>query len=132
MRIRPASAAAALALSALAFTGAAAPAVAQTPICDPYSTNCTTPPPPQDERPTVRDRSTCTESLRTTVNPDGTETTVYTQQEPGPECLTTTTTARTLPFTGGELVLLSAVAAGALAGGVALVVAGRRRKPAVA
>ena len=33
----------------------------------------------------------------------------------------------TLPFTGGELVLLTAVGAGALAGGTALVVAGRRK-----
>ena len=37
--------------------------------------------------------------------------------------------AATLPFTGGELVLLTAVGAGALAGGIALVAAGRRRKP---
>ena len=35
--------------------------------------------------------------------------------------------ADTLPFTGGELVLMTAVGAGALAGGTALVVAGRRR-----
>jgi hypothetical protein len=34
----------------------------------------------------------------------------------------------TLPFTGGELVLLTALGAGAVAGGTALVVAGRRRK----
>lgn len=33
----------------------------------------------------------------------------------------------TLPFTGGELVLLTATGAAALAGGTALVVAGRRR-----
>ena len=33
----------------------------------------------------------------------------------------------TLPFTGGELVLLTAVGVGALAGGTALVVAGRRK-----
>ena len=33
----------------------------------------------------------------------------------------------TLPFTGGELVLLTALGAGALAGGTALVVAGRRK-----
>ena len=35
--------------------------------------------------------------------------------------------ADVLPFTGGELVLLSATGAGALAAGAALVVAGRRR-----
>ena len=39
----------------------------------------------------------------------------------------TVDTPSTLPFTGGELVLLTAVGAGALAGGTALVVAGRRK-----
>ncbi len=39
----------------------------------------------------------------------------------------TTKSPSTLPFTGGELVLLSAVGAGALVGGTALVVAGRRK-----
>lgn len=39
----------------------------------------------------------------------------------------TTSNPSTLPFTGGELVLMTAVGAGALAGGTALVVAGRRR-----
>lgn len=39
----------------------------------------------------------------------------------------TTQNPATLPFTGGELVLLSAVGAAALAGGTALVVAGRRK-----
>lgn len=36
-------------------------------------------------------------------------------------------TPATLPFTGGEVLLLGLVGAGALAGGTALVVAGRRR-----
>lgn len=35
-----------------------------------------------------------------------------------------------LPFTGGELVLMTLVGAGAVAGGTALVVAGRRRRGA--
>lgn len=39
----------------------------------------------------------------------------------------TTSNPSTLPFTGGELVLMTAIGAGALAGGTALVVAGRRR-----
>ena len=39
----------------------------------------------------------------------------------------TTSNPSTLPFTGGELVLMTALGAGALAGGTALVVAGRRR-----
>ena len=37
----------------------------------------------------------------------------------------------TLPFTGGEVVMLSALGAGAVAGGAALVVAGRRRSQPV-
>ncbi len=43
-----------------------------------------------------------------------------------------TTTPNTLPFTGGDIVLLSVLGAGTLAGGTALVVAGRRRTPATA
>jgi hypothetical protein len=43
-----------------------------------------------------------------------------------------TTTPNTLPFTGGDVVLLSLIGAGTLAGGAALVVAGRRRTPATA
>lgn len=42
--------------------------------------------------------------------------------------VTPTDTPTTLPFTGGELVLLTAAGAGALAGGTALVLAGRRRQ----
>jgi hypothetical protein len=43
-----------------------------------------------------------------------------------------TTTPNTLPFTGGDVVLLSLIGAVTLAGGAALVVAGRRRTPATA
>ena len=43
-----------------------------------------------------------------------------------------TSNPSTLPFTGGELVLMTALGAGALAGGTALVVAGRRRAHAPA
>ncbi len=43
-----------------------------------------------------------------------------------------TSTPDTLPFTGGDIVLLSLLGAGTLAGGAALVVAGRRRTPATA
>ena len=41
-------------------------------------------------------------------------------------------TPNALPFTGGDVVLLSLLGAGTLAGGAALVVAGRRRTPATA
>lgn len=43
-----------------------------------------------------------------------------------------TSTPDTLPFTGGDIVLLSLLGAGTLAGGAALVVAGRRRTAATA
>ena len=39
----------------------------------------------------------------------------------------TTSNPSTLPFTGGELVLMTAIGASALAGGTVLVIAGRRR-----
>ena len=45
---------------------------------------------------------------------------------------TTTSQPTTLPFTGGEIALLTVLGAGALAGGTALVVAGRRRAQATA
>ena len=41
-------------------------------------------------------------------------------------------TPNALPFTGGDVVLLSLLGAGTLFGGAALVVAGRRRTPATA
>ena len=66
--------------------------------CDAYSGNCTTPP--------------------ATKSPDG---------DGGGDSSTSTKKPSTLPFTGGELVLLSAIGAGALAGGTDLVIAGRRR-----
>lgn len=42
----------------------------------------------------------------------------------------TVTSPRTLPFTGGEVVLAGALGAGAVVGGVLLVAAGRRRSHA--
>lgn len=42
------------------------------------------------------------------------------------------TSPSTLPFTGGDVVLLSVIGAGAVAGGAALIAAGRRRTPATA
>jgi len=47
------------------------------------------------------------------------------QSDPG----TQQTTPTVLPFTGGDVVLITALGLGALAGGTALVVAGRRRRP---
>jgi hypothetical protein len=45
---------------------------------------------------------------------------------------TRTSTPSTLPFTGGDVVLISVLGAAAVAGGAALVVAGRRRGVATA
>lgn len=82
-----------------------APASAQTATCDAYSGAC---PPP-------------TQVLPSTVS------------SPPPVTAVRGATTRTaespsvLPFTGGELVLVSLAGAGALAAGGALLVAGRRR-----
>lgn len=59
---------------------------------------------------------------RTTTPTKPTRTTVNRRTTPA-------STANTLPFTGGELVLLSTLGGAALAGGTVLVVAGRRRTP---
>lgn len=67
--------------------------------CDRYSTNCTTPPPaPSSLSPT-------------------------TLESPNP-----TPPESELPFSGSEVALVSLLAAGALAGGASLVLAGRRRR----
>lgn len=79
--------------------GTAAPALA---VCDAYSGTCATPAPDGDGSSTT-DGGTQTPSNAGGGRPS------------------------TLPFTGGELVLLTAVGVGALAGGTALVVAGRRK-----
>lgn len=87
---------------------AATPALA---VCDAYSEGCVEPPAVRGE--------------------------VLTRTPAGPQVLSRPVvpadTARSgsgpaaLPFTGGELVLVSALGAAAVAGGVGLVVAGRRR-----
>lgn len=41
---------------------------------------------------------------------------------------TSTEVASTLPFTGGEITMLTLVGAGALAGGIGLIAAGRKRQ----
>lgn len=72
-------------------------------VCDAYSQECLDPPavlPTTITRPVEAPRT----EVRSAVTP------------------------ATLPFTGGELVLLSTAGAAAVAGGAALVVAGRRRR----
>ena len=96
----------AVALGGLTFAGLVAVAGPAAAVCDAYSGTCTEPPAVLDQEFTPA--QTPTTQTRASVTP-------------------TVETPATLPFTGGELVLVSAVGIGALAGGTALVVAGRRR-----
>ena len=110
MRTRLALLLSGTALAAAGTVGFAAPALA---VCDAYSTTCVEP----------------TQPVRT---PEPTKTpTVTRTPDVETEVLNRTTvreTPSTLPFTGGELVLLSTAGIAAVAGGAALVVAGRRRR----
>lgn len=94
-------------LSLIAIVGLGAPASA---VCDAYSGTCTEPPAVLD---TELNAPTSTDTVvRGSVAPTGTAPAV---------------TPTTLPFTGGELVLLSTLGVAALTGGAVLVAAGRRR-----
>lgn len=99
MRLTSALATAAM-TSALLVTGAPA-ALA---VCEAYSGACV------DDA--VRDRSNDNREPVVRARQGGA------RQAPAPE---------TLPFTGGEVVMLSGLGAGAVAAGAALVVAGKRR-----
>jgi hypothetical protein len=108
---RRTAAAAVLLASCGMVAGAASPAAA---VCDAYSGGCPTSPPDA---------------------PGGGVPIAGTPQDPASgtplppvrQVSTPLSTPSTLPFTGGELVLMTAVGAGVLAGGTALVIAGRRR-----
>lgn len=104
---------------AFGITGLAAmpAAVAQTVDCAVYPDRCVESDVVVDRQPvgvidTVQDRE---------------EEEVASTQDREEEGTTTATNPATLPFTGGEVALLSAVGAGTLLVGTALVVAGRRR-----
>lgn len=104
---RPLALGAGLLLGAALVAGPAAPASAQTaPVCDAYSGACATPPAstPVDD---VDDTGVLGTSVSTGTGGAATE--------------------GDLPFTGGEAVMIGLLGVGALAGGTALVVAGRRR-----
>lgn len=105
MHVRTFAASGVLLASCWVVAGTAAPALA---VCDAYSATCPTEA-PTDTGP---DTETDTDSSGTSGTSGG-----------GDEVANPST----LPFTGGEVVLLTAVGAGALAGGTALVVAGRRK-----
>lgn len=104
---------------------AAAPALAQE-LCDPYSQGCV--PVDCESDPELSGRDEVYRS--TSRDAQGNVVTTTRRIRGCTETVSSRVTPSTLPFTGGELVTLTAVGAGTLAGGVALVVAGRRRRTA--
>lgn len=91
----------------------AAPAAAQTVDCVVYADRC-------EVNDQVRDREQETPVDATRVGSDATEVRSTVNARTQPE---------TLPFTGGEVVVLTLIGGAAVVGGAALVVAGRRRAP---
>ena len=142
MSVRTLAAAGLLVSASWIGLSTAAPAYA---LCEPYSGGCATPPPTSGggggtdqpigggtEQPGTGNPGT---DAPGTENP-GTGTGGGPGTPAGPKANVptggTTSNPAALPFTGGELVLMTAVGAGALAGGTALVLAGRRKaQPAV-
>lgn len=114
MSVRTVAAAAVLATGSWLLVGAA-PALA---VCDAYSGGCPSTPPTTGVGGGGTDIGGDTEQPGSGSGNEGTA------GGPGGG---TTSNGGTLPFTGGELVLMSAIGVGTLAGGTALVVAGRRR-----
>lgn len=107
--------------------GVSSPALA---VCDAYSGGCPS--------PTPSNIGGGTGGAGTGGNTDtpgednGTGTSTGGTNAGGTSTGGTSSSPSTLPFTGGELVLMTALGAGALAGGTALVIAGRRRSHAPA
>lgn len=110
MRVRAATVVSGLILGTAVSFATAAPALA---VCDAYSHTCPTTPP-------------------NTIGGGGTggATNPVTGQANSPGTVTTPGTGGALPFTGAELVLMTVVGGSAVAGGTALVLAGRRRRTA--
>ena len=126
--VRPLAATAAGALVSATLLFGATAATAQT--CDAYSGGCASRPRPRRRRRRCRRRCD-RHGRRRVADPDG-DGTACPRSTRSPAAATRVTRPAvnrpaTLPFTGGELVLLSAVGLGALATGSVLVVAGRRR-----
>ena len=116
MRVRTLVAAGALATGAALAIVPASPAFA---VCDSYSSGCPTPP---GEGLSGNEQNPGSQDGQNPGSQDG--------QNPGSQDGTgggSTDQPDTLPFTGGEIVLMTAVGVAALAGGTALVLAGRRR-----
>lgn len=135
MQVRPLSTLVLLGGATLALS-VASPAAA---VCDAYSGGCPSTPPGTDIGGTGgggatgggdatggADTDTGGTDAGTGTGTGGTDTDTggVTQQ---PASGGTAQNPSTLPFTGGELVLLTALGLGAVAGGTALVVAGRRK-----
>ncbi|MBC7375770.1 MAG: hypothetical protein H7323_17410 [Frankiales bacterium] len=99
MSARPLAATAVLLVSGFALVGLASPAFA---VCDAYSGTC----------PVQAPTSGGTGGAANGGSGSG---------------ASTAARPSTLPFTGGELVLLSTIGVGALVGGTVLIVAGRRK-----
>lgn len=96
--------AARLATGAVALSFVALGATPAFAVCDPYSQECVSPQ---------------SQGSSTQLEPAAGSPAVRSSSATSPA---------TLPFTGGEVVLIAALGAAAVGGGVALVVAGRRRQ----
>ena len=125
MQVRKLAVTGVVALGSFTALGLSAPAFA---LCDSYSGGCPTPPPAGqgiggvDEQPFVG----ADEAPTNGNTPGGNGPVQGSGGRPG-SAVTPAGTPSALPFTGGELVLLTTVGVGALVGGTALVIAGRRR-----
>lgn len=130
MTVRTYAATALLASGSWLAIGLSTPAFA---VCDAYSGGCPTTPPSdiggETENPGSGGGS---ETGGDTENPTTGGGTAGGGTTAGGTTGGTATSPSTLPFTGGELVLMTAIGAGALAGGTALVLAGRRKAAATA
>lgn len=111
------------AIVSTSLLGLAAPAHA---LCDAYSGTCATPPPGGGDGEPIDGGTDQPGSGVETPRPDQ-ESPTGSNGGPTGSNPDNVATPASLPFTGGEIALLTALGAGALAGGAALVVAGRRR-----
>jgi hypothetical protein len=128
MSVRTYAATALLAGASWLTVGVATPAFALCEVPDAYSGGCPSTPPGDGVGDTDLDGDTESPGSGTDTgsgtSPGGSG------EAPGsgtPATGNARSTPTTLPFTGGELVLMTAIGVGALAGGTALAVAGRRR-----
>lgn len=142
MSVRTYAATALLASASWLTVGVATPAFALCEVPDAYSGGCPSTPPGDGVGGTDLDGDTESPGSGTDTDTGsdsdtGSESGSGSGTSPGgsgeapgsgtPATGNARSTPTTLPFTGGELVLMTAIGVGALAGGTALAVAGRRR-----